>query len=654
YGLPVDNRTDTSLIDWALWSIAPARNEAAFQALLEPIWRYANETPARVPLSDWFVTTSAAQKGFQARPVVGGIFIKLLADGTTWRNWARRGADTRGPWAAIPVGGATTVVVPTAQTVPAKWRYTLESPAEDWMKPRFEDHAWQEGQGGFGTKGTPGAIIGTEWKTANIWLRREFTLPERPLKDPRLLVNYDEDPEIYLNGVLAARLTGWNGQYDEVDIAPAALATLKPGRNVLAVRARQTYGGQSIDVGIVAEGAGSGQTPAAGREPASSKLPGLRKLMDTPLRDTSICRGPDGNWYLTGTVEPFWAYNQGIQVWKSPDLTNWTALGFVWKYGGSPWHQPYLEKKKPLWAPEIHYLKGTFWLTYSLPGWNSTGKTSGCGLLRSTSGKAEGPYQDMHPQGRLGDEIDASLFQDDDGAIYFLWHSGKIARMKPDLSDLAESYRWLRTTTTDPNPKHHSGLCAGIFGKDSFDHVGYEGMFIFKREGRYYLACAENFEGRYSCSVATATNLFGPYGERYEAIPHGGHNTFFRDAAGHWWSTFFGSDPQAPWRERPGVLPVEFSPQGRLQPLQADSARTFYVDAERGEDQQDGLKPETAWRSLAQVNHAPLAPGDRVLFRRGQTWRGQLVAQSGNASGVITYGAFGKGLKPVLLGSVAA
>ena len=64
YGLPVDNRTDTSLIDWALWSIALARNHADFQALLEPIWRYANETPARVPLPDWFVTSDAKRRGF--------------------------------------------------------------------------------------------------------------------------------------------------------------------------------------------------------------------------------------------------------------------------------------------------------------------------------------------------------------------------------------------------------------------------------------------------------------------------------------------------------------------------------------------------------------------------------------------------------------
>ena len=106
YGLPVDNRTDTSLIDWALWSSALARNDADFQALLGPIWRYANETPSRVPLSDWFVTTDAKQKGFQARPVVGGLFIKLLADPAMWTKWAKRGATVRGSWAPIPVGTA--------------------------------------------------------------------------------------------------------------------------------------------------------------------------------------------------------------------------------------------------------------------------------------------------------------------------------------------------------------------------------------------------------------------------------------------------------------------------------------------------------------------------------------------------------------------
>ncbi len=57
-------------------------------------------------------------------------------------------------------------------------------------------------------------------------------------------------------------------------------------------------------------------------------IPLLKKLLDTRLRDPAICRGPDGTYYLTGTSEPFWTYNneQGIRLWKSKDLTAWEPL----------------------------------------------------------------------------------------------------------------------------------------------------------------------------------------------------------------------------------------------------------------------------------------------------------------------------------------
>ncbi len=564
FGLPVDNRTDTCLIDWAMWSMAPARNDADFQALVAPLFRYANETPSRVPLSDWFVTTDGRQRGFQARPVVGGLFIRLLTDAPVWRRWAGAAAAVSGAWAPLPVPppAPTRVLVPTAEAQPVAWRYTLEPPAAGWLKPGFDAGAWREGPAGFGTAGTPGARVRTAWQTQTIWLRRAFTLAGGTLVTPQLRAHYDEDAEVYINGVLAANLTGWTTGYEAFPIEEAARAALHPGTNLFAVLCRQTTGGQYIDVGLVDCG-----TPPTARAAPPGPPPGLRKLMDTPLRDPSVCRGPDGTYYLTGTSEPFWSFNNtnGIRVWKSQDLATWAPLGTVWRYGASPWHAKYLAVKKPLWAPEIHYLKQTFWLTYSIPGWDGTGKTSGCGLLKSTTGKAEGPYEDVQPGERLGDEIDASLFEDDDGTVYFLWHSGKIARLKPDMSGLAEPYRWLRTTTTDPDPKHHSGLCAGIFGSGSFDHVGYEGMFLFKAGGRYLFCCSDMFEGRYSCAVSTSTNLFGPYGERYEAIPHGGHSAFFKDGQGQWFSTYFGP----PWGERAAILPVEVTAAGRLQPAAA-------------------------------------------------------------------------------------
>jgi len=80
-------------------------------------------------------------------------------------------------------------------------------------------------------------------------------------------------------------------------------------------------------------------------------------------------------------------------------------------------------------------------------------------------------------------------------------------------------------------------------------------------------------------------------------------------------------------------------------------ATTYYVSSQ-GSDVADGKTPATAWQTMARVNTAPLKPGDTVLFRRGDAWRGQLVPRSGDSSGYITYGAYGVGDKPVLLGSI--
>ena len=66
----------------------------------------------------------------------------------------------------------------------------------------------------------------------------------------KLRVYHDEDAEIYLNGVLAAKLKGFITEYAEVEVTPEAIATLKPGTNAVTVHCHQTAGGQGIDVGI--------------------------------------------------------------------------------------------------------------------------------------------------------------------------------------------------------------------------------------------------------------------------------------------------------------------------------------------------------------------------------------------------------------------
>lgn len=151
----------------------------------------------------------------------------------------------------FPPAPKQVVLSPTAsQHVGATWRYSTSKPADGWMKPDFDASSWKEGRAGFGTQGTPGSIIGTEWKTPDIWLRREFTLTNKP-RELRLLMCHDEDAEVYINGVLATKTTRHIGDYQEFDVSTAAAGALREGKNVIAVHCRQTTGGQYIDAGLV-------------------------------------------------------------------------------------------------------------------------------------------------------------------------------------------------------------------------------------------------------------------------------------------------------------------------------------------------------------------------------------------------------------------
>ena len=151
----------------------------------------------------------------------------------------------------FPPEPKVTVLSPTSQNDPVTWRYTTEKPPDNWFKPDFDAVAWAEGPGGFGTRGTPGAVVRTEWKTSDIWLRREFALTTTKFNELRLTMHHDEDAEVYLNGVAAAKTEKWIGDYDDFDLTTESVKSLHPGRNIIAVHCHQTSGGQYVDAGLV-------------------------------------------------------------------------------------------------------------------------------------------------------------------------------------------------------------------------------------------------------------------------------------------------------------------------------------------------------------------------------------------------------------------
>jgi Domain of unknown function (DUF1793)/Domain of unknown function (DUF4965) len=88
FGFPLDSRLAYTKLDWESWCATLAPSNAVFRALFTGLYNFANQTPTRVPLSDWSWTTDGTQVGFQARPVVGALYMKLLADAAVWKKWA--------------------------------------------------------------------------------------------------------------------------------------------------------------------------------------------------------------------------------------------------------------------------------------------------------------------------------------------------------------------------------------------------------------------------------------------------------------------------------------------------------------------------------------------------------------------------------------
>ena len=81
FGVPMDNRAEYTKPEWLVWAACLADSRADFDALTAPIFDLANQTPDRVPLTDWYMTTDGKNRGMYTRSVVGGMWAPLLLPG---------------------------------------------------------------------------------------------------------------------------------------------------------------------------------------------------------------------------------------------------------------------------------------------------------------------------------------------------------------------------------------------------------------------------------------------------------------------------------------------------------------------------------------------------------------------------------------------
>ncbi|MFC1474875.1 glycoside hydrolase family 2 TIM barrel-domain containing protein, partial [bacterium] len=142
-------------------------------------------------------------------------------------------------------------VMPDAHHGENLWKYRISKPAGDWYAPEYDDSKWREAPGGFGGKEIRNTVTRTEWNGAGLWLRKFFNLGSDNFDGLFLSVAAAQETRIYINGIPAAQLDGGGTGYAYIRPSEKALASMKPGKNTIAVQCKQLIGEHYFDMGIV-------------------------------------------------------------------------------------------------------------------------------------------------------------------------------------------------------------------------------------------------------------------------------------------------------------------------------------------------------------------------------------------------------------------
>ena len=272
-------------------------------------------------------------------------------------------------------------------------------------------------------------------------------------------------------------------------------------------------------------------------------------VFEPVIADPSIIKAKDGYFYAFGT-EDDWGDQKGsrlIPIVRSKDLVNWKYVGSVFE------NKPGWKGTGSLWAPDIRFLNGKYYLYYSMSVWGD----SNPGIGVAVSDAVKGPYKD---QGKLfdsqsigvGNSIDPCVFEDDDGTAYLFWGS----------------FHGIFGIKLSENRLNTVGVPFHIAGND------FEASYMIKR-GKYYYyfgsrgTCCEGENSSYNIAVGRSKSIKGPFvdkdgtdllqgggtlvltgnfpndkGEKLFAGP--GHNAIIKDDNSTYWMVYHAVDKDNP------------------------------------------------------------------------------------------------------------
>lgn len=277
----------------------------------------------------------------------------------------------------------------------------------------------------------------------------------------------------------------------------------------------------------------------------------------------------NGKYYMTGTSAPFWeGANPGVKLYSSDDLLNWKFEKLLIdraKLDPSVW---YYDR---FWAPEIHKIKQKYYLLFNSRNQSERYKHSH-GTAVAVADQLTGPYRILSEKKPFTGGNDLSFFEDTNGKVYAYWNGAKVMNAaEVDMGDMSIIGKPTQIFTPDPG---------------TWDQIGIEGPYMFKRDGIYYLMYSSWTRG-YEIGYATSRSPLGPFVKYINNPVYGaqskeacqkaglpftgdinspfravGHNEVFKGPDGRLWLSAHGivdgKDPSLV------IDPIDFDPHGNI------------------------------------------------------------------------------------------
>lgn len=362
-----------------------------------------------------------------------------------------------------------------------EWAYTTTKPADGWMRPDYNDNSWKRGTGGFGAVNPPNTFIRTEWNTADIYLRRSFrtgNLSQSEIDNIKLWIYYDDDCEVYINGVKAFEAKRWISKYAIKVITEEAKNTIKANSdNVMAIHVHQNEGGQYIDAGLVT--GKLNEELEVTKIPASPKMPVIGETESVYLM----------SYYKVNEEHLFYAYSNDGLRWKDVNAGDPVFDAYN---NGIGIRDPYIRRVTQKGKTKFHMVHawGTdnpaifHWESTDLVHWTAAngGTTVEDGKIVLMDGKNNRP-------GVANTRAPEFFYDEDNGMFYVYWSSFVDGR---NVHYYTKTRDWKKFTTP------------AVFFDPGFSASD---MTIIKHKDIYYAYYKDDRDGKKTILCATSKHI---------------------------------------------------------------------------------------------------------------------------------------------------